>query len=117
MFDRVLFPRVCFAGEGGPLVCDRRVRGAHHEGSQAHGSQRAHLRGITCPLVRPSSLPHPLFFLFFAQSALSPLSIKVMSQLQTFKPDVASVKRRVASLIEREYLARHEDAFGTWSNE
>jgi hypothetical protein len=42
---------------------------------------------------------------------------QVISQLSQFKPEISQVKKRIESLIEREYLARREDASGNWTKE
>jgi len=45
------------------------------------------------------------------------LIAEVMQQLTTFKPDSTTVKKRVEALIDREFLARHEDSDGAWTRE
>jgi cullin 1 len=47
----------------------------------------------------------------------SALIAEVMQQLTTFKPDSTTVKKRVEALIDREFLARHEDSGGSWTRE
>mmetsp|Transcript_36103 Transcript_36103/g.62450 ORF Transcript_36103/g.62450 Transcript_36103/m.62450 type:complete len:709 (+) Transcript_36103:68-2194(+) len=42
---------------------------------------------------------------------------EVANQLQTFNARVGDIKRRIENLIEREYLARREDADGEWTKE
>ena len=41
---------------------------------------------------------------------------EVMQQLNNFRPEASTVKRRIESLIDRDFLARHE-ADGAWTRE
>lgn len=42
---------------------------------------------------------------------------EVVSQLTQFRPELSQVKKRIESLLERDYLARVEDSHGDWTKE
>ncbi len=56
------------------------------------------------------------YFIFQARKQLShqQLTAEVLAQLAFFKPDPKSVKKRIESLIDREYLERDADNANTY---